>query len=266
MRTLYAIGALPDPLNQIQLLARFVHEHPQIVDALPRETDEDDFPLPVSPLMRLQWLLEANPPADKLPSVLVELQTDYNRRSILDLMFRTERANWDGTVSLETLFRVTELGGSMAVDSTSPALIDQRFIDYLNAQPEDLSRMHWRQFELLTGEFFRRNGYEVHITPPSGDGGVDARAIRTDGVVGPELILIQAKRYGDERQVGIEAVKALWSDVKDESATRDIIATTSTLAPGARVYCEARRYQLTAAERPMVEQWLSALATFPRLA
>jgi hypothetical protein len=60
-------------------------------------------------------------------------------------------------------------------------------------------------------------------------------------------------------------VKALWSDVDEAAATRGVVATTSTLAAGARAYCEARRYRLTAAERPMVEKWLRALATYPRL-
>ena len=30
--------------------------------------------------------------------------------------------------------------------------------------------MHWRQFEYLVGESFRRNGYNDNVTPPSGDG------------------------------------------------------------------------------------------------
>jgi hypothetical protein len=34
----------------------------------------------------------------------------------------------------------------------SPPLIDQKVIDYVHAQPDDLTRMHWRQFEYLVGE------------------------------------------------------------------------------------------------------------------
>jgi hypothetical protein len=264
VRVMYAVGALPDPLTQNSLVWKFAAEHSRIADEIPPFDDEEDFPFPAPPAVRLIWLMGSNPSDEPLPDILASLQDDYNRRSIINLMLRTEKANWDGLAPLESLFHITDLGGHMTANIGSPPLIDQRFIDYLHAQPEDLSRMHWRQFEFLAGEFFRRNNYEVHITPASGDGGVDARAIRNDGVVGPELILIQAKRYGPDHQVGIETVKALWSDVKDESATRGVIATTSTLASGARAFCEARRYQLTGAARPTVESWLQRLATFPR--
>jgi hypothetical protein len=264
VRLMYLVGALPTPLNQIQLLWHFAREHPEVVNAIPPSPDEDDFPLPVTPFVRFSWYAAAGAEGEHTSSELAALLKDYERRSILDLMVRTERADWDGATPLRDLFEIGELNDGAVAGDQSPPLIDQRFIDYLNAQPDDLSRMHWRQFEFLVGEFFRRVGYQVHVTPPSGDGGVDIRAIRMDETVGPELVLIQAKRYREDRHVGIEAVKALWSDVDEASATRGLVATTSALAPGARAYCQARRYRLTAAERPTVESWLRALATYPR--
>src|SRR5262249_25390166 len=221
-------------------------------------------PLPVTPWTRLYWLAHSDSPPQGLGAELSDMVADFKRRSILDLMFRTERVSWDGAVPLRELFDLCNLGGEVTADTGSPSLIDQRFIDYLQAQPEDLSRMHWRQFEFLVGEFFRRNGYRVCVTRPAGDGGVDVRAMKMGEVLGPELVLIQAKRLSDGRQVDIEAVKALWSDIDETKATRGVVATTSRLASGARTYCQARRYRLTAAERPAVEQWLRALATYPR--
>jgi hypothetical protein len=264
MRLLFAVGALPSPLNQMQLALKFAAEHPEIVESIPPDPDEDEFPLPVTPWVRFFWFVGARRHPEGLPPELTGLINDFKRRSILDLISRTEQVQWDGKAPLRELFHLSALGASIAASAQTPALIDQRFIDYLQAQPQDLSRMHWRQFEYLVGEFFRRNGYNVNVTPPSGDGGVDVRAVKETGVAGPELILIQAKRFSDDRRVDVETVKALWSDVDEAAATRGVIATTSTLAPGARAYCEARLYRLTAAERPMVEKWLKALATFPR--
>lgn len=264
MRLLYAVGALPSPWNQMQLALKFASEHPEIVESIPPSHDEDEFPLPVTQWVRFFWFVSSGKPAQTMAAELTELINDFKRRSIIDLMFRTQRVSWDGSVPLRELFHLADFGADLTADQASAALIDQRFIDYLHAQPEDLSGMHWRQFEFLVGEFFRRNRYDVHITPPSGDGGVDVRAVRSSGIVGPELIFVQAKRFGDDRQVGIETVKALWSDIDEAVATRGVIATISTLAPGAKAYCQARRYRLTAAERPMVENWLKALATYPR--
>ena len=259
MRLLYAVGALPSPLNQMQLAHQFANQHPQIAESIPADPDEDEFPLPVGPFQRLFWFVSApHHPAD-MPAELAALVEDFRCRTILDLISRTEQVPWDGIIPLAELFDLKVSSASVQ----ESALIDQRFIDYLHAQPEDLPRMHWRQFEYLTGEFFRRHGYRVEVTPPGHDGGIDIRAAKDNSVTGPELVLIQAKRYSDDRRVDIETVKALWSDINEATATRGVIATTSALAPGARAYCEARLYRLTAAERPAVEQWLQALATYP---
>jgi hypothetical protein len=263
-RLLYSVGALSSPLNQIGLLRQFATEHPTLVESIPPSADEEEFPLPVTRWMRFYWFIGSVVDVEGLPTELAELVRDYRKRSIVDLMFRTQRMNWDGVLPLQELFQLKDLrkGTTDSVDSLE--LIDQRFIDYLHAQPGDLSNIHWRQFEYLVGEFFRRSGYDVQVTAPSGDGGIDVRAVRDDGVAGPELVLIQAKRYSDDRPVHIETVKALWSDVDEHSATRGVIATTSTLAPGARAFCQARLYRLTSAERPMIEKWLTDLATYPR--
>jgi HJR/Mrr/RecB family endonuclease len=252
---------LPSPLNQMQLALEFFNDHPDIVMSLPKDPDEDEFPLPVPPWTRLIWHVGSMHEFRNVEPVLADFAQDFQRRTLIDIIGGTERSQWDGILPLRELFD-DEIAGPSA--EMLDVLIDQRFVDYLHAQPIDMTQMNWRQFELLIGEFFRRSGYEVHVTPPSGDGGVDVRAHRAVGELGPELVLIQAKRYATDRSVGIEAVKALWSDVNEAGATRGVIATTSKLAPGARAYCEARRYRLTAAERPTVDQWLRGLATYPR--
>jgi hypothetical protein len=60
MRLLYAIGVLPSPLNQMQLALKFASEHPEIVDSIPPEPDEDEFPLPVTPWVRFFWFVSAS--------------------------------------------------------------------------------------------------------------------------------------------------------------------------------------------------------------
>jgi HJR/Mrr/RecB family endonuclease len=128
----------------------------------------------------------------------------------------------------------------------------------------DLENIHWRQFEFLAGEWFRSQGYETTIIPPSGDGGMDVRAARRGSIIGPELVIVQAKRLSGGNHVGIDTVKVLWTDVNDSTATQGLIATTTVLERGAREFCEARKYRLFTAERGTVEQWLSQLATYPR--
>jgi hypothetical protein len=261
MRLLHAVGALPSPWSQMQLVTKFWERHPDIIMILPKDPDEDEFPFPVPPWTRLAWYAGSAGDLDMANPLLADFVLDFRRRTILEIMFDVERSEWDGVVALRELF-----GDGLAPEAKESfeTLIDQRFIDYLHAQPEDVSQVHWRQFELLVAEFFRRHGYQVQVTPPSGDGGIDVRAHRSSDSLGPELVLVQAKRYSSDRTVGVETVKALWSDINEANATRGVIATTSTLAPGARAYCEARRYRLSAAEAPTVQRWLRDLATHPR--
>src|SRR5574344_2079010 len=83
-----------------------------------------------------------------------------------------DSVNWNGIIPLNTLFEEEIIPDG----SSSNCYFDQRYIDYLNRQIEDIGKIHWRQFEYLTGEFFQRNGYVVEVTSGRGDGGIDVIA------------------------------------------------------------------------------------------
>jgi restriction system protein len=110
---------------------------------------------------------------------------------------RVSQYNWDGAVSLNRLFE----GEHVPDDPT--VYLDQRYIDYLAKNSEEMGRIHWRNFERLTTEFFRRQGYEVVLGKGSKDGGIDVRVwTDKDAKTGPPLMLIQCKRY--KNVVGID--------------------------------------------------------------
>ncbi len=156
--------------------------------------------------------------------------------------------DWDGTAPLSGLFD-TEI-----TPADPSEYFDQKFIDYLSANSDDLKSIHWRNFERLTAEFFRRLGYEVQLGPGSKDGGIDVR-VWTDrqSTAGPPLIVIQCRRYGDGKYVQIETVKALYADVVNEDAQMGLIATTSVVAPGGKKIIRTRGYPLTVAESDAVK-------------
>src|SRR5437588_8114627 len=63
----------------------------------------------------------------------------------------------------------------------------------------DLEDLNWENFELLTGEIFRRKGFEVEICSGLGpDGGKDL-TLRRDG----ELRLVQCKRLSAGNKVSV---------------------------------------------------------------
>ncbi|MGA3028031.1 MAG: restriction endonuclease [Bryobacteraceae bacterium] len=155
---------------------------------------------------------------------------------------------WDGIVQLDRLFE----GEHVPDDPT--VYLDQRYIDYLAKNCEDMKQMHWRNFERLTTEFFRRLGYEVDLGPGTKDGGIDVR-VWTDkeSKVGPPIMLIQCKRTKDN--IGIETVKAFWADIQFHKAESGLIATTAAVTRDSKAMCEARQYPLSFAEGEQVKQW-----------
>jgi hypothetical protein len=164
--------------------------------------------------------------------------------------------DWNGIIKLDDLFK----SEAIPENTIKGQYFDQRYIDYLALHENLLEEMHWRQFEYLTGEYFRRNGYEVEITPPRGDGGVDVIARRADPIAGPELVIVQCKRHSGANTVSIESVKAFYTDVQERDATRGLIVTTTDFEPGARKFCEAKQYRLTAADRATEAKWIKELS------
>src|SRR5262245_28183087 len=121
-----------------------------------------------------------------------ELVEEYMLRNIMNRLY-PEKRPWDVIIDLNALF-----DSEVIPNNTSEShYFDQRYIDFLSSQEDLISEIHWRQFELLTAEYFRRNGYQVEITPPRGDGGVDVVASRSvkcaPGIGSPALFVKQGQ-------------------------------------------------------------------------
>jgi len=67
------------------------------------------------------------------------------------------------------LFDVVEL------ETQYGTFIDQRFIDYIGVDLDDIDRINWRKFEALTCEFFDRISCQVEIGEGRNDDSIDAR-------------------------------------------------------------------------------------------
>lgn len=137
--------------------------------------------------------------------------------------------------------------------------MDQKFLDYIAANADELQKTHWRNFERFCAEFFNRLGYQIQLGPGGSDGGIDIRAFDPNDNSKP-LIIIQCKRFKEGHQVGIETVKAFYTDVEFEQAQLGMIVTTSEIAPGGKKVCEARKYPLTFAELEEVKQWAKTMS------
>jgi restriction system protein len=167
---------------------------------------------------------------------------------------RIRRVEWKDVAQLDDLFT------SESLETHHGSYLDQRFIDYLSANFSAVDAMNWRKFEGLACEYLEREGYRIEISSGRNDGGIDARAWKSDAErSGPPTILVQCKRQ--KAKIEKVVVKALWADVVDEGAKSGLVVTTSELSPGAAAVVSARSYPIDGAERSKIRSWIEAMRT-----
>jgi restriction system protein len=165
---------------------------------------------------------------------------------------RMRTVDWADEIELRNLFE------SEGLQPSHGTFVDQRFIDYLHRNFDDVDTMNWRKFEGLAGEWFVREGFDVAMGSGRGDGGVDLRVHCRDAAPdAPALILVQCKRTKAKVDQGV--VKAIYADVLHEGAGSGLIVTTSGLQPGAERMRKARGYNVEAADRAAIREWLARM-------
>ena len=128
-------------------------------------------------------------------------------------------------------------------------------VSRLGSDPREWHRLGSRVFEEVLAEMWRGMGWETILTPPSGDGGLDLRAIKSDGGI-CLCYLIEAKAYAPGRPVGIDIVKTLYGVVERERASHGILATTSSFTRGAVSEAKALKYRVSLADFKTVHAWV----------
>ncbi|PKV10610.1 restriction endonuclease [Xanthomonas prunicola] len=109
---------------------------------------------------------------------------------------------------------------------------------------ESLAAGGWRQFELLVGEAFRRQGYSVEETGLGGaDGGIDL-ILRKDG----RRTLVQCKQW-KRQQVGVSVVREMFGLLAHHQAHAVKIACTGTYTKDAERFAEGKPIELIGGEQ-----------------
>jgi len=243
--------------RQAPLLSKLAFDFPEyqddltsLVKSFSEYTKENEGPLIIN--QEFHDKLKEESGADDLITLLFIQNMIQTLDSSITNKFSIE--NWDGEIPLNDLFHSENL------PNNKNKFIDQRFIDYLHAQKQDVDGIHWRQFEALTAEFFHRNDYKVTLGKGRNDGGIDVYAIKENkDTKKPEAIIIQCKRHKESNKVGVNVVKALYFDVKDKDVDKGIIATTSYLEPQGKKICDGKKYPLGYAEIDMVTNWIGEM-------
>ncbi|RUO39452.1 restriction endonuclease [Pseudidiomarina aestuarii] len=103
---------------------------------------------------------------------------------------------------------------------------------------ESISKLSWRNFEVLVGEFFRRDGYIVYDTGKGKDGGVDLRVIK-DG----QLYLVQCKHW-QQLRVPVNVVRELFGVMISENADGVFIVASGSMTKDAKEFAQGKRIEV----------------------
>lgn len=99
--------------------------------------------------------------------------------------------------------------------------------------------MSWAEFEMLVGEAYRLQGFQVTETGGGGpDGGVDLVLTR-----GGEKFFVQCKHW-KAFKVGVETVRELYGVMAARGATGGFVVTSGRFTNDARLFTQGRNLQL----------------------
>lgn len=102
-----------------------------------------------------------------------------------------------------------------------------------------LNGMTWQEFEMLTAEAFRLQGFQVQEQGGGGaDGGVDLVARR-----GKELFLVQCKQWRAYK-VGVDVVRELYGVMAARGAAGGFVVTSGQFTPDAQAFAQGRNVRL----------------------
>lgn len=102
------------------------------------------------------------------------------------------------------------------------------------ASAADLLDLSWQDFERLTGEAFRAEGFRVREAEAGPDGGVDLTLYRNG-----ELYLVQCKRWRAHK-VGVEIVRELYGVMAARGAAGGYVISSGTFTLEARRFVQGR--------------------------
>lgn len=116
--------------------------------------------------------------------------------------------------------------------------------DVAQTQASDaLDGMSWREFEVLVGEGFRLQGYQVLETGGGGpDGGVDL-VLSKPGKNGSEKFLVQCKQWR-ALKVGVDVVRELYGVMAAKGAAGGFVVTSGRFTDEAKAFASGRNVSL----------------------
>src|SRR5262249_31340215 len=120
-----------------------------------------------------------------------------------------------------------------------------------------LHDLKWTEFEDLIAHLLYRFGWSTQPMGYTKDEGIDIIAIKR---LKPDIdtnMLVQCKRFSEQRKVGVDLIRQLWAVKSQRSFNQAMLVTSSTFTRGAREH--ASLWNLELRDRDAILDWCQAL-------
>lgn len=198
--------------------------------------ENETFPAGRTTTAQDDWLTQAVARLPEFPALLLALAIYCGVGLVLPLLARVTVPAFIGLNMMGALF-----GWSVTLAWLYP-VVEGRLRRQLLERTSSLRSLSAREFELVVGELFRREGWRVEETGRhgAGDGNVDLRISR-----GSEHRLVQCKRW-QAWKVGVDEVRKLAGVLmRDGLAGSDgLLVTSSEFTPAAVAEAKQTRIEL----------------------
>ncbi len=157
-------------------------------------------------------------------------------------------------IEYDCLIRLSDLHtAQIGFEETEVVDFDRRFLFYLNENFDELDKIHWRNFELITAKYFKDLGYKTTLLKGTNDGGVDIKFTNSSG----DIVFVQCKKWNGN--VGISVIKELTATVdhNDQGATRGVVVCSHSLSKPARKFINDYSLKIDSIERQSFKECLA---------
>jgi HJR/Mrr/RecB family endonuclease len=140
--------------------------------------------------------------------------------------------------------------------------VNLEMLAYLRKHQDAIYRMGPLVFEQLVAELLAHFGWQVSLTRSTKDGGFDIFAISGNQAGVNTSWLIECKRFGPDRPVGVSLVRALYGTTVRLGVAGAMLATTSSFTKGAKEFAGST-YDLSLKDYNDILDWVNAYRPNP---
>jgi RNA polymerase sigma factor (sigma-70 family) len=136
--------------------------------------------------------------------------------------------------------------------------INAELIRYFAKHPHKVHDIDANKFEKLVAELMKDMGYDVHLTPPTRDGGRDIIAVLNVPSNDQIVTIVECKRHRVDRPVGIDIVRSfLYTLREQDKANAGWIVTTSNFSQDALNKQKEYKWLLSLKDNRNLAAWCS---------